>query len=105
MRRDLQGFRRKDGSDGDGTNFHDSKRSNETHESTTDPDARLYKKSYGKESKLLCDAYAWISVPSTAKNCCATALVSSRSRFFENTAWFHTASSMPRPTNQRNSRL
>ncbi len=27
-------------------------RSNQTHESTTDPDARLYKKSYGKESKL-----------------------------------------------------
>ena len=45
-------FRKKDGSDGDGTNFHDSKRSNETHESTTDPDARLYKKSYGKESHL-----------------------------------------------------
>ena len=45
-------FRRKDGSDGDGANFHDSKRSNETHESTTDPDARLYKKSYGRESKL-----------------------------------------------------
>jgi transposase len=45
-------FRRKDGSDGDGDNFHDSKRSNETHESTTDPDARLYKKSYGRESKL-----------------------------------------------------
>jgi transposase len=45
-------FRSKDGSDGDGSNFHDSKRSNKTHESTTDPDARLYKKSYGKESKL-----------------------------------------------------
>ena len=45
-------FRRKDGSDGDGANFHDSARSNETHESTTDPDARLYKKSYGKESHL-----------------------------------------------------
>ncbi len=45
-------FRKKDGSDGDGTNFHDSKCSNETHESTTDPDARLYRKSYGKESKL-----------------------------------------------------
>jgi|SRR5215469_9555538 len=27
-------------------------RSNRTHASTTDPDARLYKKSYGKESKL-----------------------------------------------------
>jgi transposase len=46
-------FRAKDGSDdGDGTNFHGQKRSNETHESTTDPDARLYKKSYGKESHL-----------------------------------------------------
>src|SRR6202789_2865538 len=46
-------FRAKDGSDdGDGTNFHGQKRSNKTHESTTDADARLYKKSYGKESKL-----------------------------------------------------
>ena len=46
-------FRSKDGSDdGDGSNFHGRKRSNETHESTTDPDARLYKKSYGKESHL-----------------------------------------------------
>ena len=27
-------------------------RSNDTHESATDPDARLYKKSYGKESHL-----------------------------------------------------
>jgi transposase len=46
-------FRAKDGSDdGDGTNFHGQKRSNKTHKSTTDVDARLYKKSYGKESKL-----------------------------------------------------
>ena len=46
-------FRPKDVSDdGDGSNFHGQKRSNETHESTTDPDARLYKKSYGKESHL-----------------------------------------------------
>src|SRR5476649_1926252 len=45
-------FRPKDGSDDDGTNFHGQKRSNETHESTTDPDALLYKKSEGKESKL-----------------------------------------------------
>jgi transposase len=46
-------YRPKDGSDdGDGTNFHGQKRSNETHRSTTDPDARSYKKSYGKESKL-----------------------------------------------------
>jgi transposase len=41
-----------DSGDGDGTNFRGQKRTNQTHESSTDPDARLYKKSYGKESKL-----------------------------------------------------
>jgi IS5 family transposase len=46
-------LRKKDGSDdGDGSNFHGQQRKNDTHASTTDPDARLYKKSYGKESKL-----------------------------------------------------
>ena len=48
-------FRAKDGSDSDdnhGSSFRGQKRSNDTHESTTDPDARLYKKSYGKESHL-----------------------------------------------------
>jgi len=46
-------FRSKDGGD-DNPNgdFHGEKRSNQTHCSTTDTDARLYKKSYGKESKL-----------------------------------------------------
>jgi hypothetical protein len=46
-------FRRKDGSDEDGTDFHGDKRSNDTHASTTDPEARLYRKSYGKESHLV----------------------------------------------------
>jgi transposase len=32
--------------------FHGQKRSNQTHSSTTDPDARLYKKGPGKEAKL-----------------------------------------------------
>jgi hypothetical protein len=45
-------FKKKNGPDDDGTNFHGDKRSNDTHESTTDPDARLYKKSYGKEPHL-----------------------------------------------------
>lgn len=46
-------FRSKDGpDDGDGTNFDGQSRSNKTQESTTDADARLYKKSFGKESKL-----------------------------------------------------
>jgi transposase len=56
----LKSFRPKDGSDnppGDGgrnggANFHGQKRSNETHASTTDPDARLYRKGPGKEAKL-----------------------------------------------------
>ena len=33
-------------------NFHREKRSNQTHQSTTDPEARLYKKSKGREAKL-----------------------------------------------------
>jgi hypothetical protein len=46
-------FRSKDGSDDDdGADVRGQKRSNDTHQSTTDPDARLYKKSYGKESRL-----------------------------------------------------
>lgn len=46
-------FRPKDGGDDDNDgDFHGKKRSNQTHASTTDADARLYKKSYGKESKL-----------------------------------------------------
>ena len=46
-------FRSKDGSDdGDGTDFRGLSRSNKTYASTTDADARLYKKSYGKKSKL-----------------------------------------------------
>jgi hypothetical protein len=48
-------FQRKDGGDDDGPGsaiFHGDKRSNATHASKTDPDARLYKKSRGSEAKL-----------------------------------------------------
>jgi len=47
-------FRPKDGTDntGGGGNFHGSKRRNETHESKTDPEARLFRKGRGKEAKL-----------------------------------------------------
>jgi transposase len=33
-------------------NFHGQRRRNETHQSTTDPDARLYKKAVGREARL-----------------------------------------------------
>ena len=46
-------FQRKDGGpDGDGRNFHGQTRTNDTHASTTDPDARLYRKSKGAEARL-----------------------------------------------------
>lgn len=55
----MKSFRPKDGSgdpSGPGRNgerdFHGEKRSNETHASTTDPDARLYRKADGRESRL-----------------------------------------------------
>jgi transposase len=56
----IKSFRRKDGGGEDGNgpgrnaerNFHKEKRSNETHESTTDPEARLYRKSDGQPARL-----------------------------------------------------
>ena len=45
-------FRRKDGGGGDGANFHGQQRRNDTHPSTTDPEAKLYRKSSNAESKL-----------------------------------------------------
>jgi transposase len=45
-------FQRKDGGSSDGENFHGDQRKNETHESKTDPDAKLYRKSSGSEARL-----------------------------------------------------
>jgi hypothetical protein len=46
-------FRPKDGDDGgSGDDFRGKPRCNDTHESTTDPDARLIRKGKGKEAKL-----------------------------------------------------
>ena len=55
----MKSFRPKGEDDGDGgsgrnaeRDFHGEKRSNATHASTTDPDAQLYRKGNGRESKL-----------------------------------------------------
>jgi transposase len=45
-------FRPKGGSGGDGSDFHGQTRKNDTHQSTTDPDSRLYRKAAGREAKL-----------------------------------------------------
>ena len=67
----LKSFRRKDepptkddddGAGGSPSNrwvdFHGEKRSNETHESKTDPEAKLLRKGFGKEAKLSYSAHA-----------------------------------------------
>jgi len=55
----IKSFRRKDGGDDPGVggrngerDFHGEKRSNETHASTTDPQARLYRKGNGQPARL-----------------------------------------------------
>jgi transposase len=45
-------FQKKEGGDDDPGQFRGEKRSNQTHESKTDPDARLYRKGCGQEAKL-----------------------------------------------------
>jgi transposase len=46
-------FQRKDGPpSGDARNFHGESRTNDTHASTTDPDAKLYRRSHSAEARL-----------------------------------------------------
>jgi transposase len=45
-------FRPKEGGDGDGSDFHGQTRKNDTHQSTSDPESRLYRKAAGREAKL-----------------------------------------------------
>jgi len=62
----LKSFKRKDQNPGDGpddpgnptVNFHGERRSNQTHQSTTDPEALLARKGKGKEAKLYYSANA-----------------------------------------------
>jgi transposase len=64
----LKSFKKKDAAKKDppddpgnpSVDFHGEKRSNETHESTTDPDAKLARKGAGKEAKLSYSAHALI---------------------------------------------
>ena len=54
-------FQRQDGpTAGDGSNFHGEVRKNDTHASKTDPDAKLYRKSHGREAWL-----AYLVTPSS----------------------------------------
>ena len=61
----LKSFSPKDGNDGPDAeeknpsiDFHGQKRTNDTHQSTTDPKALLAKKGHGKEAKVFCTQFA-----------------------------------------------
>lgn len=64
----MKSFRPKDGGDDEGPgpgrngerDFHGERRASATHESTTDPDARLYRKGNGRESKLCFMGHAFM---------------------------------------------
>ncbi len=64
----MKSFRPKDGGGDEGPgpgrngerDFHGERRTNATHESTTDPDARLYRKGNGRESKLCFMGHAFM---------------------------------------------
>ena len=45
-------FQKKESGEGDGSQFRGEKRTNDSHESKTDPDAKLYRKGKGQEAKL-----------------------------------------------------
>ena len=45
-------FQKKDGEDDDPGQFRGERRRNDSHESKTDPDSRLYRKGHGQEAKL-----------------------------------------------------
>jgi transposase len=52
QKKDSGGSGNGNGSSNGEANFHGEQRTNQTHQSTTDPDARLYRKGKGKEAKL-----------------------------------------------------
>lgn len=63
-------FKAKDGSDDDKPNFKGTKRSNKTHESSTDPDSRLLRKSNGQESMLCHLGHILVDSVSGLVRCC-----------------------------------
>ena len=62
-------------------NFHGERRRNATHRSTTDPDAKLYRKSNGRESRLAYLGHALLdNRHGLIANLCATAATGTAER-------------------------
>ncbi len=90
-------FQRKDSGDssgGDvGRDFHGEKRSNDTHESKTDPEARLYKKSHGQEAKL---AYLGHTMVENRNGMIASAMVTQATGTAEREAALEMVKALPK---------
>jgi transposase len=71
-------FKAKDGSDDDKPDFKRTKRSNETHQSTTDPDARLYRKGKNQESMLAFIGHVMVDAATGIVRACKTTLAHGR---------------------------
>jgi transposase len=71
-------FKAKDGSDDDKPNFKGTKRSNKTHESTTDADARLCRKGKGQESMLAYIGHAMVDAATGIVRSCETTIASGK---------------------------
>jgi transposase len=69
-------FKAKDGSDDDKPNFKGTKRSNQTHASTTDPDARLVRKGKGQESMLAYIGHVMVDAATGIVRGCETTIAS-----------------------------
>ena len=65
-------FKAKDGSDDDKPDFKKTKRSNKTHSSTTDPDARLYRKGAGQESMMAFIGHVMVDAVTGIVRACKT---------------------------------
>ena len=71
-------FKAKDGSDDDKPNFKGTRRSNETHASTTDPDARLCRKGKGQESMLAYIGHAMVDAATGIVRGCEATIASGK---------------------------
>jgi transposase len=83
----MKSFKAKDGSEDDKPNFKGTKRSNQTHSSRTDEDARIFRKGRGQESMLAYMGHVAVDARSMIVRACTTTLATGnrKSRIDERT--------------------
>ncbi len=74
----MKSFKAKDGSEDDKPNFKGTKRSNKTHSSGTDEDARIFRKGKGQESMLAFMGHVAVDARSMIVRACTTTLATGK---------------------------